>query len=71
MVHLPLETMSVEEKLQTMELLWADLCSRAEEPASPEWHGEVLAERAAAVARGEEIPEDWEAAKRSIRAAIE
>ena len=65
--RLPLNEMSVEQKLQTMESLWDDLCSRAEDLSSPPWHGEVLAEREAALANGEESFEDWEAAKRMIR----
>ncbi len=62
-----LETKSLAEKLQMMELLWDDLCKRAVDMASPAWHEVVLDERAAAVARGDESPIDWEAAKKDIR----
>lgn len=44
---LPLEEMSVEEKLQAMESLWDDLCGRAGVISSPDWHEDVLAEREA------------------------
>ncbi len=64
---LPLETMSVEEKLQAMESLWDDLCSRSEGVVSPAWHEDVLAERQALVERGEDQFEDWDAAKGKIR----
>ena len=64
---LPLKTMSVEEKLQAMESLWDDLCANAESMASPDWHGDVLAERDTSQERGEDEFEDWEAAKRNIR----
>jgi len=67
---IPLEKMSVEEKLQVMESLWDDLCSRADGMASPAWHGDVLAEREATTKRGEDGFEDWEAAKRNIRSKI-
>ncbi len=61
---LPLEKMSVEEKLQAMESLWDDLCSKAGGMASPAWHEDDLAEREAMQKRGEDRFEDWEAAKK-------
>ena len=67
---LPLDKMSVEEKIQAMELLWEDLCSRAGGVMSPAWHEDVLAERDAAHKRGEDEFEDWEEAKRNIRNKI-
>ena len=67
---IPLEKMSVEEKLQAMESLWDDLCRKANGVASPAWHGDFLAEREATQKRGEDGFEDWEAAKRNIRSKI-
>ena len=64
--HLPLEDMTVEEKLRAMEALWDDLCQRAEGVPTPAWHGKVLMERAAAVERSDESIEDWETAKTNI-----
>jgi hypothetical protein len=64
---LSLETMSVEEKLQVMELLWDDLCDKAGGMSSPAWHEEVLAERQAMQERGDNQFEDWDAVKRNIR----
>jgi hypothetical protein len=64
---LPLEKMSVEEKLRAMELLWDDLCGRVEGVQSPAWHEDVLAQREEMHERGEDRFEDWEAAKRRIR----
>jgi hypothetical protein len=64
---LPLEKMSVEEKLLAMESLWDDLCGRAGEMSSPAWHEGVLADRQAAQGRGDDQFEDWDAAKRNIR----
>lgn len=64
---LPLEKMSVEEKLQAMESLWDDLCSNAGTMSSPAWHEDVLAERDKMQVRGDDEFEDWEAAKRKIR----
>lgn len=67
MHHLPLSEMTVAEKLQAMESIWTDLTSKPADVPSPSWHGDVLAERSASVARGDAVAEDWEAAKRSIR----
>jgi len=67
---LPLKTMSVEEKLQAMELLWDDLCANADDLVSPPWHGELLGEREAAVVRDEDAFKDWEAAKADINRKI-
>lgn len=63
---IPLQDMTIEEKLQAMESLWDDLCARAAQMPPPAWHGEVLAEREAALERGEEQFEDWETAKRKL-----
>ncbi len=67
---LPLENMTLEEKLQAMESLWADLCSRAVGPSSPAWHMDTLAERKGLLARGEDQFEDWDKAKRKIRNTV-
>ena len=66
----PLEKMSVEEKLRAMELLWDDLCNRAGGVTSPAWHEDVLAQRDAALTRGDDRFEDWEAAKGDIRKKV-
>ncbi len=64
---LPLAKMSIEEKLRAMELLWDDLCNKAQGVESPAWHEDILAERDAMQERGEDQFEDWEAAKGKIR----
>jgi len=67
MAHsLPLDEMSIEEKLQMMEALWEDLSRNAPSPGAPQWHGQVLSEREAALDRGEDSFEDWEHARDSI-----
>lgn len=48
-----IEQMSLEERLQTMELLWASLARTPEAVPSPDWHGEVLTTRIAKIERGE------------------
>ncbi len=48
-----IEQMSLEERLQAMELLWASLARTPEAVPSPDWHGEVLAERLEKVQQGQ------------------
>ena len=48
-----IEQMSLEERLQMLELLWASLARTPDAVPSPDWHGEVLATRLAKVEQGE------------------
>ncbi len=65
-VTLPLEEMSVEEKLHAMETIWDDLCRHEGGVPVPDWHRQVLDERERACTGGEAKVMDWEAAKRDI-----
>ena len=69
-VALKLDEMSLADKLQAMEVLWDDLCHNAQDVAVPEWHREVLAERAAVVKEGNAQIDDWEIAKVKIRESL-
>jgi len=69
-ISLPLNEMTVEEKLQLMETLWDDLRHHADQMSPPDWHGELLAVREAANARGEDTFEDWETARQRIEKDI-
>ena len=48
-----IEQMSLEERLQAMELLWASLVRAPDLVPSPDWHSEVVATRVAKIERGE------------------
>ena len=48
-----IESMSIAERLQTMEQIWDSLYRSAENVPSPNWHGEVLADRKTRAERGE------------------
>lgn len=48
-----IERMSVEERLQAIELLWDSISRLGDAAASPAWHGEVLSVRRAKVDAGE------------------
>lgn len=66
-VELPLAQMSIAEKLQVMEALWADLSRQAPDAIVPPWHARVLAEREQRLAAGQEEVLDWDEAKRRLR----
>jgi hypothetical protein len=62
-ITLPLDQMTVKEKLAIMELLWEDLARTPGAIESPAWHKDVLDERSASPGRYT----DWEKAKTRIR----
>lgn len=66
-IFLPLEQMSIEEKIRAMETIWDDLCKKADSLMSPVWHGKVLAEREEQFKNGNAEFIDWEEAKKQIR----
>jgi putative addiction module component (TIGR02574 family) len=64
---LPLDKMSVAEKLQTIEAIWENLSANPEQIESPAWHREELRVREAQVASGEVKLIAWKKAKAEIR----
>jgi len=48
-----IESMSVTERLQTMELLWRTMSGAPEKVESPDWHKTILETRLAKVEAGE------------------
>ncbi len=66
-VELPLAEYSFEQKLDLMEALWDDLVKNDTILKSPDWHGEILKERAQALTSGRVKVSDWEDAKKRIR----
>lgn len=66
-ITLPLDRMTVEEKLRAMEAIWADLSRNADDVPSPAWHEKVLAQREERMRTGGETPIPWEQAKRELR----
>ncbi len=61
-----LKKMTIEEKIQTMEKIWEDLCENSESLTSPSWHEKILFERAEKVKKEDEKIMDWEKAKKHI-----
>ena len=66
-IELPLSSMTLADKLQAMETLWADISKTPEELPSPAWHGEVLRERRRLVDEGALKFQDWDSAIAELR----
>jgi len=67
---LPLEEMTLQEKLSAMDLLWDDLTRSPDAIESPDWHRTILDERRQRAADGSAQFQDWETAKAEIRNKI-
>ncbi|MEN6490099.1 MAG: addiction module protein [Smithella sp.] len=67
---LSLDKMSIEEKIQTMENIWDDLCKKADGILSPQWHEKVLQERESGINDGKEVFIDWKDAKKKIENSL-
>lgn len=66
-ITLPLDKMTLAEKQEAMEILWQDLYGHEQELPLPEWQAEILREREAAAARGEDPLMDLDEARRKFR----
>ena len=67
---LPLNQMTLSDKLRMMEQLWEDLCRDPQSIPAPPWHGEILQTREKQVKDGSARFTDWQQAKQQIRDAI-
>lgn len=68
---LPLDKMTIPEKLRAMEDIWDDLCHMDEAIPSPEWHGEVLQAREQQIQAGKAKFVDLDEAKRRVRNQVQ
>ncbi|MEN6489293.1 MAG: addiction module protein [Smithella sp.] len=70
-MSLSVEKMSIEEKFQTMETIWDDLCKKADSISSPPWHEKVLNDREEnGINNGEDVFIDLNTAKKTIEKFI-
>jgi putative addiction module component (TIGR02574 family) len=69
-VDLPLSKLSLAQKLELMEDLWADLTRDEKKVKSPAWHEAVLRDREEAFATGKVFVSDWEQAKKRIKKKV-
>jgi Putative addiction module component len=68
---LPLNKMTITEKLVAMNQIWDDLMRNPDDIPSPEWHNEVLSARADRVKNGEAHFKDFESVKSELRSEFE
>ena len=66
-VEIPLSTLSLAEKLDLMESLWADLTRDEKKLESPAWHENVLRDREEALQAGKVTISNWESDKKRIK----
>ena len=66
-IEIPLAQMTLAQKLDLMEVLWADLSRTEASLDSPVWHQSILEDREAALADGRCSVSDWEEAKERIK----
>ena len=66
-IQLPLDKMTLAEKLEVMETLWADISRRPADLPLPDWHREVLQERKRLADEGKLKFVDWQTAFSELR----
>ena len=66
-VTIPLDRMTVADKLRALEEIWGDLLRASEDVPSPAWHADVLRARENRVREGTAHFGDLGDAKRRIR----
>lgn len=69
-IELPLDRMTLADKLEAMEMLWADISRKPDAMPSPAWHRQVLQERRQKVAQGKLQFLDWDAAFSSLKVEL-
>ncbi len=69
--NIPLGQMSVEDKLQAIEEIWADLAGTPESIPSPSWHADVLRAREKRISEGTSHFLDISEAKKAVREQLE
>lgn len=69
-VDLPISRLSLAQKLDLMETLWADLTRDEKKLESPAWHRTILEDREKALKAGRVTVSDWEQAKKRIKKKV-
>lgn len=64
---IPLEQMSIEDKLQAIEEIWSDLAAAPENVPSPSWHADVLSIREKRISEGNACFLDIADAKTAVK----
>ena len=69
-VSLPLDKMSISEKIRLMEEIWTALASNPGDYISPDWHSEVLRDRREILESNGAVTKEWQIAKNDILDSI-
>ncbi|MBN2315095.1 MAG: addiction module protein [Sedimentisphaerales bacterium] len=69
-ISIPLNKMTISEKLRVIEEIWEDLLRDSENVPSPAWHADVLSAREKRIRDGQSQFSDWTEAKSRIRKKI-
>lgn len=69
-VLIPLNKMSVADKVEAMEEIWADLARNASDVPSPTWHADVLRMRESLISKGSARFLNIDEAKQAVRDRI-
>jgi putative addiction module component (TIGR02574 family) len=64
------DELSVEEKLDYLETLWARIVSKPEQIPVPDWHRKILAERLAAYRAGKGSSRPWSEFRDEMRSLL-
>lgn len=66
-----IDALPAAERVRLMETLWESLSKDATDPGlTPEWHRQVLDQRAAKLTAGEESVSNWSDAKSRLRSTL-
>ena len=66
-VTIPVDEMTLQEKLDALEAIWESLSADPSNVPSPSWHAEVLAEREESMRQGKVRILDWDDCLKSLR----
>ena len=66
-VVLPLEHMSIEEKLAAIEMIWTSLAQHPDDTPSPAWHEALLEDRERSATKGSSQFLELAEAKKVVR----
>jgi putative addiction module component (TIGR02574 family) len=66
-IDVPIAQLSFTQKLDLMEMLWADMAGNEKDLESPAWHEAILNDREAALNAGKVTISSWEEAKERIK----
>lgn len=69
-ISIPLDKMTIVEKLRVIEEIWEDLLRESESVPSPAWHATVLSAREQRIRDGQSQFSGWNEAKSRIRKKI-